>query len=550
MSRICLDVNYMNIKKMRLGRLICSFILLLSMVCSNSLLAQNEPVVSNQTANTNNAEEAKAKVELSDRDGDGLVDAVFENKDVKLIISSKTGAISFYYLKGEKYSENFFPPQILDLGYVIPNDDMKLFEFCNVENTFSETNYNVQIEASSDSETIIKVTSNLSEVVNENTPDSKSLSIVRRYILSNSGYIFKIENIVTNLKERLVVVGNEASGSFNICAGPGIFMDPYGPNTLIGLKGNGESEFFTRADSLNEKGKAAGIYFGVGIKDQYFSILMESDQPLNISSVASQTLSTNANRRSMTTNMIKCFYPKFNIGAKETRNFNFTIYAGPIILEELSKINRRKVADFGWLNTKMLEVLRYFYSLIPNYGIAIILLTLLVRLILYPLTLKQAKEMAKMQKLQPKMKEIQDKYRDDPQRMNTEVMNLYTKNKVNPLGGCLPLFLQLPIIMALFNTLRNAVELRKASFLWMSDLSKGDPYLILPIAIAALMHYQQGKATVDPQQRQAMALMPMMMLIFTFSLPSGLLVYWFASSVLGLLQQLQTNKLMASMKED
>jgi YidC/Oxa1 family membrane protein insertase len=104
--------------------------------------------------------------------------------------------------------------------------------------------------------------------------------------------------------------------------------------------------------------------------------------------------------------------------------------------------------------------------------------------------------------------------------------------------------------MALFNTLRNAVELRKASFLWMSDLSKGDPYLILPIAIAALMYYQQGKAKIDPQQQQAMAFMPIMMLVFTFSLPSGLLVYWFASSVLGLLQQLQTNKLMASMKED
>ena len=108
----------------------------------------------------------------------------------------------------------------------------------------------------------------------------------------------------------------------------------------------------------------------------------------------------------------------------------------------------------------------------------------------------------------------------------------------------------MPVIMALFNTLRNAVELRKASFLWMSDLSKGDPYMILPIAIAVLMFYQQGKSNIDPQQRQAMAFMPMMMLFITFSLPSGLLVYWFTSSVLGLLQQLQTNKLMASMKED
>lgn len=541
----------MNTKKMRLGRLICSFILLFSMVCfANSLFAQTDPSTSEQNTNPTPSEEFKTKVELSDRDGDGLVDAIFENKDIKLIVSSKTGSISFYYLKGEKYNENFFPPQILELGYVIPNDYMKLFEFDNTEKSLSATNYNIEIESSNETETVIKVTSNISALVDENTPDSKSLSVVRRFVFPNSGYLFKIENIVTNLKDRLIVVGNDASGSFNISAGPGIFMDPFGPNSLVGLKEEGDCEFFTKASSLNDKGKSSGVYFGVGIKDQYFSILMESDQSLSIASVATETTSINANRRSMTTNTIKCYFPKLNIGAKETRNFNFTVYAGPIVLEELGKINRRKVADLGWLNTKLLEILRYFYSLIPNYGIAIILLTLLVRLILYPLTLKQTKEMAKMQKLQPKMKEIQDKYRDDPQKMNEEVMKLYTKNKVNPLGGCLPLFLQLPVIMSLFTTLRNAVELRKAPFLWMSDLSKGDPYLILPIAIAALMYYQQGKANVDPQQRQAMAFMPIMMLVFTFSLPSGLLVYWFTSSVLGLLQQLQTNKLMASMKED
>ena len=198
----------------------------------------------------------------------------------------------------------------------------------------------------------------------------------------------------------------------------------------------------------------------------------------------------------------------------------------------------------------MLELLRFFYSIFPNYGIAIILLTLLVRLILYPLTLKQTKEMAKMQKLQPKLKDLQDRYKDNPQKMNEEVLKLYTKNKVNPIGGCFPILLQLPIIMALFNTFRNAVELRKASFLWMSDLSKGDPYMILPIAIAVLMYYQQGKSNIDPQQRQAMAFMPMMMLFITFSLPSGLLVYWFASSVLGILQQLQANHYMASIKEE
>ena len=119
------------------------------------------------------------------------------------------------------------------------------------------------------------------------------------------------------------------------------------------------------------------------------------------------------------------------------------------------------------------------------------------------------------------------------------------------LWGCLPLLLQLPVLIALYNTIRIAVELRKTPFLWIADLSKGDPLLILPIAIAILMYVTQAKqASVDPQQKQMMAMMPMFMFVITWSLPAGLLVYWFASSVLGILQQYQANRIMAAMKEE
>jgi YidC/Oxa1 family membrane protein insertase len=184
---------------------------------------------------------------------------------------------------------------------------------------------------------------------------------------------------------------------------------------------------------------------------------------------------------------------------------------------------------------------------LPNYGLAIILLTIVVRLVLYPLTLKQTKSMAQMQKIQPMVQDLKDRHKDNPQKFNEEVLQLYQKNNVNPLGGCLPLLLQLPILIALYNTIRIAVELRKTPFLWISDLSKGDPLLILPIAIAALMYYQQGKMSTDPQQQQMMAFMPMFMFVITWSLPAGLLVYWFASSVLGLLQQLQANRISAAL---
>lgn len=531
---------------MKSGRLICSFLFL-------SCLFFSQNIVNAQTA-SDSAVPAPAPetmtVSVGDVDGDGLQDATFENKNVKVVLSSRTGSPSSYYLKGENFEENLYPPVIGNMGYSIPVDSMKAFNIDNAEETLSKANYNIEIESQTAENVVIKATANISTTVDENTPDANSISLVRRYTFSNEGYSFKIENTVSNLKDKLITVGDDARGSLAVSYGPGVFMDPFGPSNLLGLRSNGECDAFTKAESLNEKGNKEGVFTGIGIKDSYFAVMMESDQPLRILCTAGEAKSADEKKRVMATNLIKTVFPKFNLGAREARTFVTSVYAGPMVYEELQKINRTKIGDFGFLNTMMLKTLRLFYSWIPNYGVAIILLTLLVRLILYPLTLNQTKSMAKMQKLQPKLKDLQDRYRDDPQKMNEEVMKLYTKEKVNPLGGCLPLLLQLPVIMALYNTFRIAVELRKASFLWMSDLSKGDPYLILPIAIAALMYYQQGMSNIDPQQKQAMAFMPMMMFVITWSLPSGLLVYWFASSILGLLQQLQTNRMMASMKEE
>lgn len=546
MSNTCLDDKNLFFKNMKSGRLICSFLFL-------SCLFFSQNIVNAQTA-SDSAVPAPAPetmtVSVGDVDGDGLQDATFENKNVKVVLSSRTGSPSSYYLKGENFEENLYPPVIGNMGYSIPVDSMKAFNIDNAEETLSKANYNIEIESQTAENVVIKATANISTTVDENTPDANSISLVRRYTFSNEGYSFKIENTVSNLKDKLITVGDDARGSLAVSYGPGVFMDPFGPSNLLGLRSNGECDAFTKAESLNEKGNKEGVFTGIGIKDSYFAVMMESDQPLRILCTAGEAKSADEKKRVMATNLIKTVFPKFNLGAREARTFVTSVYAGPMVYEELQKINRTKIGDFGFLNTMMLKTLRLFYSWIPNYGVAIILLTLLVRLILYPLTLNQTKSMAKMQKLQPKLKDLQDRYRDDPQKMNEEVMKLYTKEKVNPLGGCLPLLLQLPVIMALYNTFRIAVELRKASFLWMSDLSKGDPYLILPIAIAALMYYQQGMSNIDPQQKQAMAFMPMMMFVITWSLPSGLLVYWFASSILGLLQQLQTNRMMASMKEE
>lgn len=558
MSNTCLDDKDMFFGRMKSGSGICSFLLFSFLFLNTNFACAQTPAAQPSAQTTLSAATGTVQlptaetieVSLKDVDGDGLNDAIFENKNVKVIISSRTGSPSSYYLKGDRFEESFFPPVITNMGYSIPTDSMKAFELSFGEGSLSKANYTIDVENANDTTAVIKATANTLTEVNENTADADSIGVTRRFTFTNDGYGFKIENTISNRKEKLITVGNDVKGAFAISYGPGIFMDPFGPNLLLGLRSGGECDSFAKAEGLNDKAASDKSFVGVGVKEAYFSVMIESDQPIQISATNAEARAADENKRAMAVSTVNCVYPKFNLGAKESRTFVNSIYAGPMVYEELQKINRTKIADFGFLNTMMLKTLRFFHSLIPNYGVAIILLTLLVRLILYPLTLKQTKSMAKMQKIQPKLKDIQDRYKNDPQKMNEEVMKLYTKEKVNPLGGCLPLLLQLPIIMALYNTFRIAVELRKAPFLWMSDLSKGDPYLILPIAIAALMYYQQGKTAMDPQQKQAMAFMPMMMFVITWSLPSGLLVYWFASSILGLLQQLQANRYMAKMKEE
>ena len=220
---------------------------------------------------------------------------------------------------------------------------------------------------------------------------------------------------------------------------------------------------------------------------------------------------------------------------------------------------------FGWFPTIsriMVKVLQFFNSLIPNYGVAIILLTLLVRAVLHPLTRKSQGSMAKMQKLQPKINELQKKYGDDRQKLGQEQMKLFKKYGVSPLSGCLPMLLQLPIFVSLFGALRAAIELRQAGFLWIGDLSRpdtifqlpfgvpllsgifGDPIQInvLPWLMAGAMFMNQKLMTPpssNPQadtQRQVMKFMPLFLILILYQMPSGLTLYITTSTTVGMIE--------------
>lgn len=227
-------------------------------------------------------------------------------------------------------------------------------------------------------------------------------------------------------------------------------------------------------------------------------------------------------------------------------------YVGPKKQSFLWDLGMKDVMEFGmwrWLCYPLVWVLNFFNNLIPNYGIAIILLTILVRLLFWPLTHKSTVGMKKMQELQPKMKEIQAKFKDNPQRLQQETWALYREAKVNPMSSCLPMLIQIPVFIALFNVLRSAVELRYAPFLWIGDLSEPEGLFaswfpfgglnILPILMAVSTGLQSAftPSTGDKnQQKMMMIFMPLMMLFMFYSFPSALSLYWFLSNLFSIVQ--------------
>ena len=176
---------------------------------------------------------------------------------------------------------------------------------------------------------------------------------------------------------------------------------------------------------------------------------------------------------------------------------------------------------------------------VGNFGVSIIIVTILIKIALLPLTLKQDKSMKEMKKIQPELEKLKEKYANDKQMLNIKTMELYKEHKVNPLGGCLPLLLQLPILFALFGVLRNGIIPKDSSFLWLK-LSVPDPFYVLPVLNGAVSFFQQklmGSADSNPQMKNMMYIFPIMMIYISYRMPSGLQLYWLTSSILAVVQQ-------------
>jgi YidC/Oxa1 family membrane protein insertase len=295
-----------------------------------------------------------------------------------------------------------------------------------------------------------------------------------------------------------------------------------------------------------------------GVQTPYFLSAFFPDQP---DAARTRIVSLDPGKRGV----VQVYFDPVNVPPGQSAAHEYRAYFGPKEIQRLEAFAPAAASsvDLGWSFVHPMTrafgwLLAVLHSFVPNYGWSIILLTILVRLAMAPLTVKQMRSMERMRRIQPRVKEIQEKYADDRQKQSEAMMSLYREEKVNPLGGCLPMFLQLPVFVGLFYALRSSIQLRQAPFFgWIDDLSAPDllftipgadfPVRFLPLLMGASMFVQQKITPVqaDPAQaRMMLIMMPAMMTVVSYSFPSGLVLYWMMSNVLAITHQLWIGRQM------
>jgi YidC/Oxa1 family membrane protein insertase len=244
--------------------------------------------------------------------------------------------------------------------------------------------------------------------------------------------------------------------------------------------------------------------------------------------------------------------PQFTINPGQSATATHRLFVGPKDIDVLKEQGNSLVQslDLGWFTViakPLLYSLKFFYRYVGNYGIAIIIITIILKAFFFPLTHKSYKSMKGMQKIQPEMAKLREKYKDDKDSMNKAVMELYREHKVNPMGGCLPMVVQIPVFFALYKSLMFSIELRHAPFfLWVTDLADKDPYYVTPVIMGITMFVQQKMtpSQMDPMQQKMMLALPVVFTFMFLSFPSGLVLYWLVNNVLTIGQQMYINKLV------
>ncbi len=467
---------------------------------------------------------------------EALENYTLENNDVLFEVSNKGGLfteiILKHYNKEHNSKENINLILQKNEKYFLPRLDIEINKQ-KIDDEFINGIYRV---LKHDSKEIVfsKIFKNL-------------FAIEKHYRIEDSGFIVESSYTIKNISSSLLLVNLSLAIPFEIVeTKKGSFFMPT-PNVAHGALIYTNHEYFHNVlgDLKPQEDKVfSGNISWLGIDDQYF---VTSFIP-TISKFESIHVQRGEDKKTLTW----ARYIEKALKENTDGKYAFNMYAGPKEINLLKSIapNLEKSIDLGsWLGPiarPLLQLLKLIYAYVKNYGIAIIILTLLVRLLLYPINRKQYKSMKAMQKLGPELAAIKKKYATDKQRINLETMNLFKRNKVNPLGGCLPMLLQMPIFFALYRVLYNSIELRHAPFFWwIQDLSAPDPYYISPVLMAAAMFFQQKltpTGTMDPAQAKIMKFMPIIFSIFMIALPSGLVLYILVSSLASIPQQVYMTK--------
>jgi len=378
--------------------------------------------------------------------------------------------------------------------------------------------------------------------------DIDGLTIIKKYSISDDSYIVDISVDANNRS------ANEVPLSYSIIAGSGIIEPDMQSRQMIEI----QSKIDGKVAGFKRPGKSTVIRNGAvewsALKSRYFSMIMK---PLSVTDQESYSETSEGNLVSKIKVPETTIKPMFHV------EHTFTLYAGPSSQPILAKYGLEETMTYGFfgdISKLLLWFMRLFYNMTKNWGIAIIVLSVFLNLILYPLTLKSMTSMKKMQMLHPQMEKLKSQFKDNPQKLNKEMMELYKKNKINPLGGCLPMLLQMPVFIALYQALSKSIDLRAADFLWIRDLSMpeaikipvtlpliGNSLNILPLVMVAGMVIQQkmssrmtgGAVTDEQKQQQKMMLiiMPIMFGFIFYNMPSGLVLYWVINTTLTIVEQ-------------
>jgi len=382
-------------------------------------------------------------------------------------------------------------------------------------------------------------------VVLLNWTDGNGIDVEKRYAFKRGSYRIDVTQTVTNssenswrgaeyaqLKRRLF---DQERSMFDV--------DSYSTDGAIAFNGE-KSEKYTR-DDLEDDGPVAFAteagWFGA-IQHHFVSAIVPAQ---GVSQRFNIALTGDASTASV-------IGPAAVVNPGESKAFTATVFVGPKLQSQLEEIHPKLklTVDYGWLtilSSPLFWLLSKVYSLVANWGVSIIVVTLLIKLMFYKLTESSGRSMAKMRNLQPRLKALQERYKDDKQQLSQAMMELYKREKVNPAAGCLPILIQMPFFLAFYWVLLESVEMRQAPFvLWLTDLSTRDPYFILPLIMGGAMFFQQklNPQVGDPVQVKVMQIMPVIFTAFFAFFPSGLVLYWVTNTLLSIAQQWKINKVV------